>query len=312
MLLRWILQQAVQQTLPPAEEASRQSPPTLPHGAPAAGGPQGTDPAKRTDPPLVAASRAEPEAYLPCDAALIFALGIEAGGVVDQLEGAETSRLPHGIEHAGRWQGREVVVVEGGVGAAAAARATSEAIRFYRPRYVISAGFAGGLVEELRRGQIVLAREVVDATGQVLQVGLELAAAPSPGLHIGRLLTVETLLRTPAERRQWAERRQALACDMETFAVARACKELGVPLIAVRIISDTLEDELPPEIAHLLKQKTWAGRLGAATGAIFRRLGAARDLWRLHEEAIKASDRLARFLGGLVQQLPPVAPYQAP
>jgi hypothetical protein len=37
---------------------------------------------------------------------------------------------------------------------------------------------------------------------------------------------------------------------------------------------------------------------------VFRRLSAARDLWRLHEEALKASDRLARFLGSVVAQLP--------
>jgi len=303
MWLRWIVQQMVRQpelarellgpllaqSEPPSGEAAARRP-----SAPAS--PQASSP----PPP--------PESFLPCDAVLVFALGIEAGGVVDQLLEAETSRQPHGIEHAGRFHGREVVVVEGGVGPAAAARATAEAIRFYQPRYVISAGFAGALTDELNRGQLLLADEVVNPAGEAFQVGLKLeSAGASTGWHVGRLLSVERVVRTPQERRAWAAKTQALACDMETFAVAHTCRQWGVPLIAVRVISDAVDDELPPEIAHLLQQRTLAGRLGAAAGAVFRRWGAARDLWRLHEEALKASDRLARFLGGLVQQLPPVA-----
>lgn len=301
MWLRWIVQQSVQQP----ELARELLGPLWAQSEPPAGD-TGSDRPSTRGTRQAGADAPPPEEFLPCDAALIFALGIEAGGVVDTLTDAETSRQPHGIEHAGQWHGREVVVVEGGVGPAAAARATAEAIRFYRPRYVISAGFAGALVDDLPRGRLLLADEVVNPAGQVFQVGLQLASpGASAGWQVGRLLTVESVVRTPAERRSWAAKSQALACDMETFAVAHTCRQWGVPLIAVRIISDAVDDELPPEIAHLLAQRTLAGRLGAAAGAVLRRLGAARDLWRLHEEALKASDRLARFLGGLVQQLPP-------
>jgi adenosylhomocysteine nucleosidase len=301
MWLRWIVQQTVHpsalpsallgplfaQAQPLPDDAGRNRPPR-----------RAPEPASTTTPPS--------QEFLPCDVVLIFALGIEAGGVVDQLQDAETSRQPHGIEHAGRWQGREVVVVEGGVGPAAAARATAEAIRFYQPRYVISAGFAGALVDELQRGQLLLVEEVVNPAGQAFQIVLKLASPDaSARWRVGRLVSVESVLRTPAERRAWAARSQAVACDMETFAVAHTCRQWGVPLLAVRVISDAVDDVLPPEIAHLLQQRTLAGRLGAAAGAVFRRLSAARDLWRLHEEALKASDRLARFLGSVVAQLPP-------
>src|SRR5947207_9967186 len=33
-----------------------------------------------------------PDDFIPCDAAFIFALGIESGGLVDRLQGAERSR----------------------------------------------------------------------------------------------------------------------------------------------------------------------------------------------------------------------------
>jgi adenosylhomocysteine nucleosidase len=85
--------------------------------------------------------------------------------------------------------------------------------------------------------------------------------------------------------------------------VAEACRNENVPLLAIRVISDAVDDELPPEIEYLLAQKSLAGKLGAATGAFLKRFSAAKDLWRLREDALKASDRLAKFLEGVVKQL---------
>lgn len=250
---------------------------------------------------------AAPDEFLPCEAVFVFALGIESGGLVDLLQGSETSRHPHGIERAGKLGGREVAVIESGVGEKAAARATTEAIKFYQPKWVISAGFAGGLDEKLRRGHIVMANEVVNLAREKLDVGLSLdpqSLVGMKGLHAGRLLTVDTILREPAERRRLAEQYQAIACDMESFAVADACRRHNVPCLSIRVISDAVDDELPPEIEHLLKQKSLAGKLGAAAGAVWKRFSAAKDLWKLREDALKASDRLAKFLVGVLAQLP--------
>jgi len=250
---------------------------------------------------------AHAEEFLPCDVAFVFALGIESGGLVDLLKGAETSRQKHGMEHAGKLGGREVVVVDGGVGQKAAARAAAEAIKFYQPKWVISAGFAGGLKEELRRGHIVMSDEVTNLEGQSLTIEMSLdrqSLTGIKGLHVGRLVTVDSILREPEERRRLAEQHQAMACDMESFSVVEECKKRNVTCLVIRIISDAVDDELPPEIEHLLKQKSLAGKLGAAAGAIMKRLGAAKDLWKLREDALKASDRLAKFLVSIVEQLP--------
>ena len=66
-----------------------------------------------------------------------------------------------------------------------------------------------------------------------------------------------------------------------------------------------MDDELPPEIANLLAQKTWAAKVGATAGALLNRFSAAKDMWQMREQALKASDRLAKFLKGLLAQLPP-------
>ena len=242
---------------------------------------------------------------LPCDAVFVFGSGMEAGGLVDLLKGSERSKHAHGIEHAGKLAGREVVVIESGEGAKASARAVTEAIKFYQPAWVISAGFAAALDGNFKRGHIVLADEVQNEQGEKLAVGLKVdPQSLAKGVSIGRLLSVSEVVRHPADRRRLAEQHAAIACDMETFAIAQACQQHNVRLLAVRIITDALDDELPPEIAHLLKQKTIAAKIGATAGALLNRFSAAQDLWQLREDALKASDRLAKFLQATLSQLP--------
>jgi adenosylhomocysteine nucleosidase len=243
---------------------------------------------------------------VPCEAAILFGSSLEAGGLIDALKGSETSRHAHGIEHAGKLDGREVVIIESGVGGKAATRAAREVIRFYEPRWVISAGFAAALQEDLRRGHVLMADEVASPAGEKLAIGIKLephVAEATRGLHVGRLLTIDNVIRKPAERRQLHEQHQALACDMETFAVAAACRDVGARLISVRLITDGVDDELPPEIEHLLAQKTIAAKIGATAGALLNRFSAAKDLWQLREDAMKGSDRLAKFLRGALAQL---------
>lgn len=303
MLLRWLVNQYVRDT---AEGKLRQVAAEMvgPTRAPQDTRLVTTQPDSAAN--SAAAQDSAPAEFLPCHAVFIFALGVESGGLVDRLANSEISSHPHGVERAGKLAGREVAIIESGVGQKAAAKATAEAIKFYQPKWVISAGFAGGLDDRLKRGHIVMADEVVSAAGEKLATDLRLdreSLAATKGLHIGRLLTVDSILREPAERRRLAEKQGAIACDMESFAVAATCRERGVPFLAVRIVSDAVDDELPPEIEHLLKQKSLAGKLGAAAGAVFKRFSAAKDLWKLREDALKASDRLAKFLAGVISEL---------
>jgi adenosylhomocysteine nucleosidase len=242
----------------------------------------------------------------PCQVAILFALNIEAAGVLDTALDLYTTRNASFIEHVGPWASRQVCVAETGAGRAAAAKAASDLIAIHQPQWVISAGFAGGLVSELPRGHLLMADTICDLRGQELSVGFKIDAqtlAQTPKLHVGRLLTVDTIVKTPVEKRALAAIHRAVACDMETAAIAEVCRETRTRLLSVRIISDAVDDELPPEIERLLQSKTLARQIGAATGAILKRPSAIKDLWQLREDAIRYSDRLAKFLAGVVPQL---------
>jgi len=242
----------------------------------------------------------------PCQVALVFALAAEAGGLVDRMQQAATTRGAKYTEHVGLLAGRHVAVVQSGAGAAAAAAAVDDVIRVRQPEWVVSAGFAGGLHEALRRGHILMADTVLDAAGKTLSVGLKMDARTleqSPGLHVGRLLAVDRVVHDPDEKQRLGAQHEALACDMETLAVAEVCAEHGVRLLSVRVISDAVDERLPADIDVLLKQATTASRLGAAAGAVFRRPSSVKDMWALKENALQQSDRLAKYLLGVVEQL---------
>ena len=251
----------------------------------------------------------EPPAWaaLPCQMAFVFALGIESGGLVDLLEDVVTERWPALVARHGLLAGRRVLVAETGVGRSRAARATSDLLKVFHPDWVVSAGFAGGLVPELRQGHILMADRLLAARGEPLEVGFSMqsdAVAATRGLHVGGLLTVDEVMVTGEKKRQFAQQFPALACDMETYAVGSACRHAKTRFLSVRVISDAVDDELPPELESLLGQRHWAGKLEAAAGAIFQRPGSVKDMWKLRELAIRGSDRLARFLVGVADQLP--------
>ncbi|MGA2030980.1 MAG: hypothetical protein ABSG68_01885 [Thermoguttaceae bacterium] len=239
------------------------------------------------------------------DLGVVFALGIEAGGLVDHLSGLTTLRGRGFVARQGQLHGRAVVLIQSGAGRRQAAQATEALIDGHRPRWVFSAGFAGALQESLRRGQIVVADTLVDMADEQCLAGAELPAwlGAFPQVRVGRLLTADHVVRLPGEKRALGEKYAALAVDMESLAVATVCRRRSVPYLAVRVICDELLDQLPPDVEKLLAQKTGAGRLGAAVGSIFRRPSCVKDLWQLQANALLASDRLAGFLAQAITHL---------
>jgi adenosylhomocysteine nucleosidase len=261
----------------------------------------------------------------PCHIGIVFALGIESGGLEDLLSGSIRIRGSGFVIIEGGLKGRRVVIVRSGAGRENAARATSTLIDGHKPKIIISAGFAGGLSLSLKSHGILLANSVIDSTGRKIildQTALSpdnsnegrilqcpLAHFPFdqsklnwPNLYIGKLLSVDHVIREPSEKKSLHQQHQALAVDMETFAVAEVCCNRGVPLCAIRVIHDAADDALPADIERLLRQKTEAARLGAALGAIWRRPGSIKDLWAMKEKSLICSTQLAKFISQLIEQ----------
>ena len=113
--------------------------------------------------------------------------------------------------------------------------------------------FRGGCVPSVRIGDIVVADSIVDTHGQSLIIDVAFPGDPARGLHIGRVLTSDAVVRLVAEKQQFAQQYGALAVDMESLAVAQVCREQSVRRLSVRAISDDLSGDLPPEVSDALR-----------------------------------------------------------
>ncbi|PQO39070.1 hypothetical protein C5Y96_04190 [Blastopirellula marina] len=247
-----------------------------------------------------------PEDIPKPDVVVLFALGVESAGFKESLESAATVKMEKRTVTVGKLGERAVGVVETGVGRKAAEAAVRDVIEIIGPKWIVSAGFAGGLVSDLKRGHVVMASCVSDIEGNEVTIPLNLTPEQieaTQGLASGKLLTVDRIIGTVEEKRELGEKHTAVAVDMETLAIAQACHEKQTKVISVRIISDTVDQPLPKDLEKLMSQKTTSGMLGAAAATIFNRPGSIKDMWNLNAMANKASDKLAGFLGGVLPQL---------
>lgn len=241
-----------------------------------------------------------------CDIGVAFALAIERGSFEDLLSGVVVTRGEGFRIAEGALDERRLAVAQSGTGRRAARRAAEALILGHRPRLVVAAGFAGGLAPELRRGDVLLATSVAAADAEPLAIKLNIAPealAATPGVHVGRLITVDQVVCRPEAKRALGEQSGAVAVDMESWAVADVCRQSRTPFLAVRVISDAADEELPPEVQRMMQQRTTAGLLGAVAGSLARRPSSAKDMLRLKQEGLAAADRLAKFLKSMLAQI---------
>ena len=156
--------------------------------------------------------------------------------------------------------------------AGSAAKAAHAMIDAYRPRLVVSAGFAGGLDPRVRRQDLVVATSLIGsgAGGEGSEITLD-PARFLPGLdevqnlHRGRLLTVDRVVRLPVEKHELGRQHDALAADMETFCVARpAASGQSFLAFAQSATRFTMSFRLISE--NWLAERSFCGLLGRGGG----------------------------------------------
>lgn len=236
------------------------------------------------------------------DIGMVAALPIEVAPFMDRCERVRKYRGNGLTFRGGRYDTIKVACVEGGMGFARARTATQAMIDVHSPSWVLSVGFAGALSADLKCGDIVMATSICDTHGQELFVDMKMEANPQAGLHVGRIVTSDQVVRLVSEKQELGRQYQALAVDLESLAVAQVCRDRKVRFLAIRVISDDLSADLPKEILSIVGP-TGVVRFGAALGALWKRPGSAKDLWNMRGNANDAATRLATFLDGIVIQL---------
>ncbi len=246
-----------------------------------------------------------------CHVGVVVAERAEAAGLIDRLTGVVETQGDGFVAHEGSLAGRRVVIMNAGPTDEAARLGTQALQAGHRPRWVIATGFATALVPELRVGDIVMADRLVTeadspaSTAGELAVDFQIdpaAVATLRHLRVGRLLAVDRLPTDGRQKRQLAERHQAVAADRQSASVADVCRQQRVRFLAVRAIREPCES-LAVEVDNVVRQRSWPGRIGAVAAAMFRRPSSVPELWRRNEDSLMAGERLGQFLAGVIKQL---------
>lgn len=236
------------------------------------------------------------------DIGIVHATALEIAPFLDRCEKVRKYIGEDLVFRGARFGAIRIACVQCGMGASAARGATQALLDAHTPPWIISAGFSGALLSQMKIGDIVVANAVTDTQQKEFLLDMQMPANPTGGLYVGKLLMASEIVRTVAEKQSLGERFGAIAVDMESLAVAEVCRAAKTRFLAVRAISDDMSSDLPPEILTVVGS-TGSLRLGAAIGALIKRPGAAKEMWRLRGVAHTAADRLATFLEGVIVQL---------
>jgi nucleoside phosphorylase len=185
--------------------------------------------------------------------AVTFALSAESSEFLRRLRNRSCAYRNGITTIRGKIGDREVEVLHTGVGEKICRQWLGKFLENQQFDLLISTGFAGALNDELQVGDLLLARNfsTVDLNERRYFSTLQIQMAD--------LLTAPTLIDSSNERSEIARTSGAAAVDMETEFIARACAAHGIPLLSLRVITDTPREPFPVP-GHILfdiaKQRT--------------------------------------------------------
>ena len=178
----------------------------------------------------------------------------EEFNAVSRCLGAGTAMRLAGLKafscHAG---GHDLLLLLSGMGFDNAARAAEAAIREWRPNLLVSAGFCGGIAPELKVGDVVVAKQMVIVTGNgPEEVPVLFAAAGQnfvareSGMRVcgGLFASTPVIMSKTRLAGMLPAGSTNPVVEMESAAVAIIAVENSIPLLAIRAVSDSADEEL--------------------------------------------------------------------
>ncbi len=200
---------------------------------------------------------------------LMAALPEELGDLVHRLQAPTTHRIAGRDFIQGQLQGQTVHAVTARIGKVAAALTATTLIGRFGVNHLVFVGVAGGLGQQVRRGDVVVAHELVQhdlsawplfprgeipllgktrlscdpALTLALQTAAQEALVGEQRLHSGLIASGDQFI----QGHDMAQRIRdlypdVLAVEMEGAAVAQVCEECGVPFAVLRTISDVADE----------------------------------------------------------------------
>src|SRR5262249_22303750 len=170
--------------------------------------------------------------------AVTFALPAESSEFLARLRDRSHADR-NGIKiFRGTLDDHEIEVLHTGVGENVCRERVRKFLKHQEFEFLVSTGFAGALNNELQVGDLLVAKNF-----STLDLNDSRSFSRLP-IHAD-LLTMPALIDSGEERERIARESGASAVDMETEFIARACAENDIPLLSLRVITDTPTQPFP-------------------------------------------------------------------
>ena len=235
---------------------------------------------------------------VPVDIGFVFALHQEATGIMDRLKRSKKTKGNGWTFRTGEIDSLSIALVLSGAGQKNAEDAAKILIDVFEPKLICSAGYAGGLSSRLKQFNVCVPEQVIrESDNEALDLSHMIPQRTSPMPNKLTLLTVNEVVELPEQKRALHTQTGAELVDMETFAVAEVCRVREIPFRSFRIVLDTVDHQIPKDIAKLLDSRDIgvARLFGSILGSVCSRPSMVLDLVALKKHAFTAAERIAQF-----------------
>jgi adenosylhomocysteine nucleosidase len=192
-----------------------------------------------------------------------------------------------------------------GIGRRNAEKSVREFLATHSPELVLTCGFAGGLNPDLKLGDVVFEIHSSSSRRESAQTKTEEKLEPTDvgcyerlmvaGAMPAKIFCADRIATTVAEKKKLRDDTGADAVEMESAAIHAVCRDCGIPCATVRVISDTVGEDLPLDFNALAKPDKSLD-FGKLAWAIARSPGKIGALMALQKKTSFAAEKLAVVL----------------
>ncbi len=198
---------------------------------------------------------------------LVAAEAREFAGLLKRVASKELEGTGAAFAREAQLSGRRAILLANGPGPKVVNRMLQDFVK-ENVSEVVSTGFCGALDPELKVGDIV-----------------------ESGIWSEDRVAVSA-----EEKRKLRERTGSRVVEMEYAAVAAKAEEWGVPCRAIRVVSDTAQEDLPLDFNRYRDDDGRFQLTRIAVAGLMRPFSALPELMRLDRQSRFASEKLGEFL----------------
>lgn len=204
--------------------------------------------------------------------ALFGALREEITGIRRQMKIVEIIARPDYRLYRGKFHNKDCLLVQTGLGKQRVETVTRFILEQFPVGTIISFGFAGALAPELRTGDIIFCStlyycnerihegpksESLSSDANLLELATRTLGSSRVRFCCGSSVTVMQLLSHPEAKEKLYRISRAHIADMESYWIARIASKERTPFLAIRAVSDTFQESLPPFDQILAGDGSW-------------------------------------------------------